>query len=102
MGHVKKIHEADFVKKVHEGRIEGEGLRGKLPVKWLSTVDKYYWRQREWAAKRWNVLRSACRGRLKRCFCCGHPPLQKFPEGIKNSLSKIHLSTFTELHYFRC
>ncbi len=43
-GHVMRINECDFTKWVIKSRIEGRGISGRLPVKWIDRVEEY-WRE---------------------------------------------------------
>ncbi len=54
-GHVMRMNECAFTKRVYESTIEGRGVRGRPPVKWISRV-KEYWRERERMGEVWNVL----------------------------------------------
>lgn len=45
-GHVTRFNEDDFVKRDYEGRIAGESVRGRPPVKGINRDDEY-WRERE-------------------------------------------------------
>ncbi len=45
-GHVMSMNERDFTKMVYESRIEGRGVRGRPPVKWINRVEEY-WRESE-------------------------------------------------------
>ncbi len=42
IGHVMRIGENEFVKRVYEGRIEGGDVRGRPPVKWIIRVSEYW------------------------------------------------------------
>lgn len=51
LGYVTRRNEDDFVKTVNEGRVEGEGIKGRPPVKWINRVDEYWrvgWQARDW------------------------------------------------------
>lgn len=39
-GHMVRINEVDFVKRVHLGGIEGRGVSGRPPVKWMNRANK--------------------------------------------------------------
>ncbi len=45
--HAMRMNECDFTKRVYESTIEGRGVRGRPPVKWINTVEKY-WRENGW------------------------------------------------------
>ncbi len=55
-GHVTRMNECDFTKRVYESTTEGRGVRGRPPVKWINRVEEY-WRERvggrglEWAGR---------------------------------------------------
>ncbi len=40
-GHVMRMQENEFVKRVYEGGIDGGGVKGRPPVKWINRVSKY-------------------------------------------------------------
>ncbi len=40
-----RMNECDFTNRVYESTIEGRGVRGRPPVKWISRVEEY-WRER--------------------------------------------------------
>ncbi len=44
-GHVMRMNECDCTKRVYESMIEGKGVRGRPPVKWINRVEEY-WRER--------------------------------------------------------
>lgn len=48
------MSEDDFAKRVHESQVQGNGIRGRSPVKWINRV-KEYWSERELAGKGLNV-----------------------------------------------
>ncbi len=52
-----RMNEFDFTKKVFESIIEGRGVRGRPPVKWINRVEEY-WRGRG-AGEVWNALRKS-------------------------------------------
>ncbi len=35
-GHVMRMNECDFAKRVYESTTEGRGVRGRPPVKWIN------------------------------------------------------------------
>ncbi len=41
-GHVMRMNECDFAKRVYESKIEGRGVRGRPPVKWINRVEEYW------------------------------------------------------------
>lgn len=43
---VMRMNKSDFIKRMHESRIEGSGVKGRTLVKWLKRVDEYL---RRWA-----------------------------------------------------
>ncbi len=43
-GHVMRMNECEFTKRVFESTIEGRGVRGRPPVKWINRVEEY-WRE---------------------------------------------------------
>ncbi len=43
-GHVMRMNECDFMKKVYESTIEGRGVRGRPPMKWINRVEEH-WRE---------------------------------------------------------
>ncbi len=45
-GHVMRMNECDFTKRVSESTTEGRGVRGRPPVKWINRMEEY-WRERE-------------------------------------------------------
>ncbi len=44
-GHVMRMNECDFTKRIYESTIDGRGVRGWPPVKWINRVEEY-WRER--------------------------------------------------------
>ncbi len=83
-GHVMRMEENAFVKSVYEGRIEGGGVRGRPPVKWINKVSEY-WSKRVGVAGL-NVLRgSAKTGRDEDTSAPPPPPGGKFPRWSKAS-----------------
>ncbi len=44
-GHVMRVNECDFAKRVYESTIEERRIRGRPPVKWINRVEEY-WRER--------------------------------------------------------
>ncbi len=50
-GHMLRMNECDFTKRVYECTIEGRGVRGRPPVKWINRLEEY-WRERERAGGR--------------------------------------------------
>ncbi len=56
-GHVMRMNECDFTKRVYESTIEGRGVRGRPPVKWINRVEEYG--EKEWAVEVWNALRGS-------------------------------------------
>ncbi len=40
-----RMNECDFTERVYESRIEGTGVKGRPPVKWINRVEEY-WRER--------------------------------------------------------
>ncbi len=40
-GHVTRMNECDFTKRVYENTIKGRGVRGRPPVKWINRVEEY-------------------------------------------------------------
>ncbi len=44
-GHVMRMNECNFTKKVYESTIGGRGVRGRPPVKYINRVEEY-WRER--------------------------------------------------------
>ncbi len=53
-GQIMRMNECDFTKRVYESTIEGKGVRGKPPVKWINRVEEYW---REQVGEVWNALR---------------------------------------------
>ncbi len=47
-----RMNECYFTKRAYESTIEGRGVRGRPPVKWINRVE-VYWREKEV----WSVLR---------------------------------------------
>ncbi len=45
-GHVMRMNECAFTKRVYESTIEGRGVRGRPAVKWINRVEEC-WRERE-------------------------------------------------------
>ncbi len=45
-GHVMRMNECAFTKRVYESTTEGRGVRGRPPVKWINRVEEY-WRERK-------------------------------------------------------
>lgn len=37
-----RMNDGDFLKRVHEGVAEGEGIAGSPSVKWIKRVEKYW------------------------------------------------------------
>ncbi len=50
-----RMNECGIIKRVYESRIEGRGVKGTPPVKWMHRVEEY-WREREWAGEVWSLL----------------------------------------------
>ena len=70
----------DLTKRVYNSEIEGRGVRGRPPVRWLNRVDEYCRERSEWVTK--NKGGKACLDRVRwRSFCCGHPLEGEFPKG---------------------
>ena len=73
-GHVERMKKEDLAKRVYNSEIEGRGVRGRPPVRWMSRVEEYY---RERNGRGMNGLqgaRQACLDRESwRSFCRGHP-----------------------------
>ncbi len=44
-GHVMRMNECAFTKRVYESTIEGREVRGRPQVKWINRVEEY-WRER--------------------------------------------------------
>ncbi len=71
-GHVMRMNECAFTKRVFESTIEGRGVVGRPPVKWINRVEEY-WRKRvgwlglEYANR--ECLNKETLGQL----CRGHP-----------------------------
>ncbi len=59
-------------KKVCEGRIKGDGVRERPPVKWINRVSEY-WSERV-GSSRIECAERECQNRERwRHFCCSHP-----------------------------
>ena len=73
-GHVERMRKEDLTKRVYNSEIEGRGVRGRPPVRWMSRVEEYY---RERSGRGMNGLQGARRACLDReswrSFCRGHP-----------------------------
>ncbi len=41
-GHVTRMNECDFTKRIYESTTEGRGEMGRRPVKWINRVEKYW------------------------------------------------------------
>ncbi len=44
-GHKMKMNECDFTKSIYESTVEGKGVRGRPPVKWINRMEES-WRER--------------------------------------------------------
>ena len=73
-GHVERMKKEELTKRVYNSEIEGRGVRGRPPVRWMSRVEEYY---RERNGRGMNGLQGARRACLDRgswrSFCRGHP-----------------------------
>ena len=73
-GHVERMQKEDLAKRLYNSEIEGIGVRGRPPVRWMNRVEEYY---RERNGRGMNGLRGARQACLDRAswrsFCCGHP-----------------------------
>ncbi len=80
-GHVMRMNECDFTKKIYESTTEGRGVRRRPLVKWLNKVEEY-WSGREWVGEVWNGLRECLNRETWRQLCLlGEVPLRG--QGIK-------------------
>ena len=50
-GHVERMKKEDLTKRVYNSEIEGRGVRGRPPVRWLNRVDEYCRERSEWVTK---------------------------------------------------
>lgn len=57
---VMRISEANFMKRVCESNIKGNGVRGRLSVKWINRVKECI-REKEWAGEELNEQRGNAR-----------------------------------------
>ncbi len=53
-GHVMRMNECAFTKRVYESTIEGRGVRGRPPIKWINRVQ-----EKEQVGEIWNALRES-------------------------------------------
>ncbi len=66
------MNECDFTKSVYESTIEGRGVRGRPPVKWINRVEEY-WRVRV-GGRGLECPERVCQNRgTWRQLCRGHP-----------------------------
>ncbi len=56
-GHVMRMSECDFTKRVYESIIEGREVMGRPPVKWINRVKSIG--ETEWVGEVWNALRES-------------------------------------------
>ncbi len=76
-GHVMRMNECDFTKRVYESTIEGRGVRGRPPVKWINRVEGY-WRERAGGRDLECAGRECLNRETWKQLCHGHPPCGKF------------------------
>jgi len=73
-GHVERMQQDELTKRVYVSEIEGAGVRGRPPMRWLNAVEKYI---RERDVGRVNGMQNVKRICLDRgswrSFCRGHP-----------------------------
>ncbi len=60
-GHVMRMNECNFIKMVYDSTIEGRGVRGRPPVKWIVRVEEY-WRERRWKRSEMAEVPPCCAG----------------------------------------
>ncbi len=82
-GHIERMDNEEFVKKVYRSSVEGPNRRGRPLGRWEDRVKEYMSERRvrgnglEWA-------RRECMERERyRSVCRGHPPLGTLPEGAR-------------------
>ncbi len=71
-GHVVRMNECEFTERVYESTIEGRGVRGKPPVKWINRVEEY-WRERAGGRGMECTERECLNRKTWRQLCRGHP-----------------------------
>ena len=72
----------DLTKRVYNSKIEGRGVRGRPPIRWLNRVDEYCRERNERGVNGLQRVRGACLDRVRwRSFCRGHSLEGEFPEG---------------------
>ena len=74
-GHVERMKKEDLTKRVYNSEIEGRGVRGRPPVRWLNRIDEYCRERNERELNGLQRARGACLDRVrwgeaaaKRCF----------------------------------
>jgi len=73
-GHMERMQESEFTKKVYKSTIDGTGVRGRPPVKWENRVEEYMRERNRGRMQGLGYARNACQNRNNwRHFCRGHP-----------------------------
>ncbi len=72
-GHIERMENEEFVKKVYLSSVEGTNRRGRPPGRWEDRVKEYV-SEREVRGNRLEWARKQCMNRERwKSICCGHP-----------------------------
>ncbi len=82
-GHIERMGNEEFVKKVYMGSVEGTNRRGRSLGRWKDTVKEYV-SERGVRGNGLKWARRECMDRERwRSVCRGHPPLGTLPDGAR-------------------
>ena len=73
-GHLERMEKGEITRRVYESEIEGPGVRGRPPVRWINRVEDYVRERNQGRMQVLGNVRQACLDRSSwRNYCRGHP-----------------------------